>query len=483
MAVTPGLLSALKGIVGPDRVYTDPADLAAYSYDATWEPARPEAVVRAASTEEVSRLLALANEAEVAVHPRGAGTGLSGGAVPRGGGIVLALNDLNRITEVDPADSLAVAGAGVITGELHRAAESKGLFYPPDPASLSACTIGGNIAENAGGPRCLKYGVTRDYVLGLEVVLAGGQVLRLGGRCLKNVTGYDLPRLFTGSEGTLGVITEATLRLIPQPQSRATLVALYDDLARAGDTVATIGQAGLVPAALEILDRSSIRCAEAYRPSGLNLESEAMLLIEVDGPGPAATQNQIEQVRRVCVGSGARQVLVAAGGAEAARLWQVRRNVSAAIVRLKPAKISEDAAVPRSQVPAMIRRLAEIRQRHGVDLVVFGHAGDGNLHPNIVADRRDPEEMARVERAMADIFQAALDLGGTLSGEHGIGLSKASFLPRQLSTAERSAMLAVKKALDPKGILNPGKIFGDPNKILGDLDKASGTAPVGETGS
>jgi len=457
VTITAGFLAGLRDLVGPQRVYTDPADLVAYSYDATWEPASPDAVVRVASTEEVSRLLALAAEAEVPVHPRGAGTGLSGGAVPRGGGLVLALNDLNRTLTVDPADSVAVVGAGVITLDLHRAAEARGLFYPPDPASLGACTIGGNVAENAGGPRCLKYGVTRDYVLGLEVVLAGGAVLHLGGRTLKNVTGYDLVRLFTGSEGTLGVITEATLRLIPQPPARTTLAALYDDLTLAGETVVAIGQAGPVPAALEILDRASIRYAEAYRPSGLDLAGEALLLIEVDGPDSASVHDQARRLEHVCRGSGARQVLVAEDAAQAGRLWQVRRSVSAAIVRLKPTKISEDATVPRSRVPEMIRRLAAIRAKHGVDLVVFGHAGDGNLHPNIVANRRDPEEMARVERAVNDIFDAALALGGTLSGEHGIGLLKRRFLSRQLGPAERAAMRAVKMAFDPGNILNPGK--------------------------
>ena len=460
MTISMGFLHELKRIAGEQRVYTDPADLAVYSYDATWEPASPDAVVRASSTEVVSNLLRLANEAGVPVHPRGAGTGLSGGAVPRGGGLVLALNDLNRIEEVDPADSVAVVGAGVITGDLHQAAEARGLFYPPDPASLGACTIGGNVAENAGGPRCLKYGVTRDYVLGLEVVLAGGEVLHLGGRCLKNVTGYDLPRLFTGSEGTLGVITQATLRLIPKPPAQATLLAIYDDLARAGESVVAIGQAGLLPTALEILDQLSIRYAEEYRPSGLPLDAEALLLVEVDGPNDYSTELQIQEVERVCRAGGARQVLVARDRTEAARLWQARRSVSAAIVRLKPTKISEDATVPRSRVPAMIRRLAEIRRKYDVNLVVFGHAGDGNLHPNIVANRHDPVEMARVERAVAEIFEAALSLGGTLSGEHGIGLLKAPFLANQLGAAERATMRAVKAALDPKGILNPGKVFG-----------------------
>ncbi|QGP92980.1 putative FAD-linked oxidoreductase [Neomoorella glycerini] len=452
------LQQELARIVGKDRVLASPEDLLCYSYDGTFVAYKPDVVVKPASTEQVARVLELACREGIPVHPRGAGTGLSGGSVPRGGGIALVMTAMNTIYEINPEDMLAVAGPGVITAELHRAVEERGLFYPPDPGSAEFCTLGGNVAECAGGPRALKYGVTRDYILGLEVVLADGRVVHPGGRTVKNVTGYDLCRLFTGSEGTLGVITKITLRLIPKPQAVKTILAAFKDLVQTGEAVNAILSAGIIPRTLEIMDSVSIAIVEQFSPCGLPREAAAVLLIETDGDREQA-QREAERVVKVLKEVGSAEIRLAADAREAGELWRARRAVSPAITRIKPTKIAEDATVPRSQVPAMIRRLGQIREKYQIDLVIFGHAGDGNLHPNIACDCRDAGEMQRVEKAIAEIFQAALELGGTLSGEHGIGLLKAPFLMAELGEAGYQAMRDIKRSLDPKNILNPHKIF------------------------
>ncbi|MCL6545189.1 MAG: translation elongation factor 4 [Bryobacteraceae bacterium] len=409
--------------------------------------------------EEVAAVVKLASQEGIPVVPRGAGTGLSGGAVPLEGSLVIDLTAMNRIVKIDPAEMLAVVEPGVITAHLHKKVENMGLFYPPDPSSANVSTIGGNIAECAGGPRGLKYGVTRDYVLGLEVVLAGGEVIQCGGETIKNVSGYDLRGLFVGSEGTLGIITRANLRLLPKPQARQTIRADFKTIEGAAGTITAIIGAGVIPAALELMDDVTIRCVENFLHCGLPLDVEAMLLIEVDGPA-GALPAQVEAIVEICRSSGASRVRVAAGEAESAELWRARKAVSPAVVQVKPTKISEDATVPRSKVPAMIRRLKEIAAKYRLEMAIFGHAGDGNLHPNILADKNDPEEMERVEAAVEEIFSAALALGGTLSGEHGIGLLKAPFLEKEAGRAGMAVMRKVKDALDPTGILNPGKIFG-----------------------
>ncbi|NLW06725.1 MAG: FAD-binding protein [Clostridia bacterium] len=419
---------------------------------------KPDVVIKPANTEQVARVLELAYREGIPVHPRGAATGLSGGSVPQGGGIALVLTAMNSIYEVNRQDMLAVVGPGVITADLHRAVEAEGLFYPPDPGSSEFCTMGGNVAESAGGPRGLKYGVTRDYVLGLEVVLADGRVMRCGGRTVKNVTGYDLCRLFTGSEGTLGVITEITVRLLALPKAVKTMLASFNNLEQSAEAISAIMAAGVVPRTLEIMDDLAIAVVEKYGSFGLPLEAAAVLLIETDGDEEQAAR-EAAVVRSLLEEAGASEIKIAADADEADNLWRARRAVSAAIARIKPTKISEDATVPRSKIPAMIRRLRQIGRKYNLDLVIFGHAGDGNLHPNIVCDRRDPEEMARVEKAIGEIFTAALELGGTLSGEHGIGLLKAPYLASELGEVGLAAIVDIKKALDPKNILNPGKIF------------------------
>lgn len=458
------LAKQLVNIVGKDKVLATIEDRICYSYDGTFKTGLPRVVVRPVSTREVSAIMKLAYKERVPVVPRGAGTGLSGGAVPTEGSIVIDITAMNNIVRLDKTNMMAVVEPGVVTAHLHRAVEKVGLFYPPDPSSANISTIGGNIAECAGGPRGLKYGVTRDYVMGLEVVLADGEVLVCGGETVKNVTGYDLCRLFTGSEGTLGVITRANLRLIPKPQAKKTIRTEFKTIDEAAETITAILGAGIVPVALEIMDDVTIRCVENFLRIGLPLDAAAMLLIEVDGPVEALPA-QVEAIVAICRRNGAARVKVASTEAESAELWRARKAVSPAVVQVKPTKISEDATVPRSNVPAMIRRLKEIAAKYRLDIAIFGHAGDGNLHPNILADKNNPEEMERVEAAIGEIFSAALSLGGTLSGEHGIGILKAPFLEKEAGKAGMAVMRQIKDALDPLGILNPGKILGGYTRV------------------
>ncbi|MET3696607.1 glycolate oxidase [Bacillus oleivorans] len=447
------------------RILTDKADLYSYSYDASFGVYVPDVVVQPKETEEVAKIMKLANQYEIPVYPRGQGTSLSGGPLPVKGGIVLDLSRWDQKLEIDAEDMVAVVSPGVITGHINAKAMEKGLIYPPDPSSSNVATIGGNLAENAGGPRGLKYGVTKDYVIGLEVVTPEGEVIRTGGRTVKNVTGYDLTKLIVGSEGTLGIITEAILRLYPKPAASQTLMALFDDLIASGRAISKVLSSGILPAKMELMDQASIQAVEAYQPLGLPTDVEALLLIELDGH-PKAIADEMLKVQEVCKEVGAREVKVATTDAEAKELWKARKLVSPAIVRMKPTKISEDATVPRSKIPEMFQRLKEIREKYKVDLVVFGHAGDGNLHPNIIADKRDHEEMKRVELAVQEIFEAAIELGGTLSGEHGIGTMKAPFMEMELGKVGLDMMKRIKESWDPKNILNPGKIFPEPGQRL-----------------
>lgn len=450
------ILAELRRIVGAGFVLDSPDALVCYGADGTWRPGRPEAVVLPASTDEVAEVVRVAARHGLPVTPRGAGTGLSGGAVPCGG-IALSLARMNRIVEVDRRNLLAVVEPGVVTADLQREVEAMGLFYPPDPASGRVCTIGGNIAENAGGPRCFKYGVTRDYVLGLEVVLADGRVLRTGGRTVKNVSGYDLTRLMVGSEGTLGVVTQATLRLIPKPESAATVMAVFARLEDAAEASAAIVAGGVTPATLEIMDRLAIGVVENYLHLGLPDSAEAILLIEVDGFREAVAR-QLDLVAAACCRLGAAEVRQATAQAERDELWRARRSVSAALCRIKPLRVGEDVCVPVSRVPELVRRLQRLAAEAGLTMAVFGHIGDGNMHPNFVVDPRDQAEMARMEAALADVARIALELGGTLSGEHGIGLLKAPYLEWEVGSLGLEVMRRVKQSLDPLGILNPGKM-------------------------
>jgi glycolate oxidase len=455
----PRVIQALRSIVGPENVLHDPEDLLAYGIDGTWVEREPQVVVLPQSAEEISAILRLANAERVVVTPRGSASGLSGGALAASGGIALSLTRMNRILEIDVGNAVAVVQPGVITGDLQKAVEKVGLFYPPDPSSLSVSAIGGNVAENAGGARCLKYGVTTDYVMALQVVLPTGEIIRTGGRMVKNVTGYNLRALFTGAEGTLGVITEITLRLLPKPRYVLTALAVFPSLDAATEAVTRIMGTGIIPASVELLDQTTVQCVEELLHLGLPVEAEALLLFAVDGNYEQMVRAELESIAEVCQVQGAAEVRVAQDAGESDRLWRARRSVSPALARRRPNKLGEDVSVPRTAVPAMVRAVREIAARHHVAIPVFGHIGDGNLHPNILCDRRDPEEMARVLLAAAEIFEAAIALGGTLSGEHGIGLLKKEFLERDLGAAQVAAMRRIKAALDPQMILNPGKIF------------------------
>lgn len=454
------LLAQLRAVVGPQNVLSGPAELLAYSYDGTFQQRVPDVVVSPATTEEVSQLLRLAFQESVPVIPRGAGTGLAGGTIPLTGGLILNLTRMNRIQEIDRVNFFATVEAGVVTAQLQTEVEKLGLFYPPDPASLNQCTLGGNAACNAGGPRCLKYGVTKDYVLGMTVVLADGQVLHLGGKLLKNVTGYQLAQLFVGSEGTLGVITELILKLRPLPRARSTAAAFFPSLEDAARGVVAITGRGILPVALELMDGTTINLVEDYLGIGLPRNVDAMLVLEQDGGREEEVAREVEEMAQICREMGASHVQTASTPEAREELWRARRAVSAALGRYGlPNRLGEDIVVPRSQMVAMIRRVREIGQEHQIPVPIFGHAGDGNLHPNFLFDLRKPGDLERVEKAAAQVFRAALELGGTLSGEHGIGTLKRDFLEEDMGPAAVSVMGAIKKTLDPKGILNPGKVF------------------------
>jgi glycolate oxidase len=455
---THSLAAELRRLLPANQVFGAIEDRTLYAYDGTSIKALPDVIAHVHNVAEVAAVLRFASDHEVPVVPRGAGTGLSGGSVPAQGGIALVLAGMRSIKEIDASSMVAVVEPGVITGVFQKTVEDAGMFYPPDPASLNYCTLGGNIAENAGGPHGVKYGVTKDYVLGLEVVVPSGDVVRLGGKQIKNVTGYNLVQLFVGSEGTLGVITEATLRLLPKPPAKKTMLAIFDRLDDAATAVAGIMAGGVIPATLEIMDQRSINCVEDYLKLGLPRDAEAILLIEVDGM-PAAVEAEAEVIGRICREKGVRSFQTAKDKAEEDALWKARRSISPAISAARPSKIGEDISVPRSAIPAMVREIQRIAKEYNLPIVIFGHAGDGNLHPNILTDRRDHKEMERVEQAIAAIFEASVKLGGTLSGEHGIGLSKQPYMDLAVSKETVKLMADIKRALDPKNILNPGKIW------------------------
>jgi len=453
-------LAALREVVPGDRVLTAREDLLTYAADATPLMGRPpSAVVVPRDAEEVSEVVRLANEEGFAIVPRGAGTGLSGGAVPASeDAVVLLFHGWNEIAEIDLGNHMAWVEPGVITADLHRAVEDHDLFYPPDPGSMRVCTIGGNVAENAGGLRGLKYGVTKDYVQGLEVVLPTGEFVRMGGKAVKDAAGYDLKDLMVGSEGTLGIFTRVLVRLVARPASTRTILATFRTLGAAGEAVAAILAARIVPSMLELLDRTTILAVERYARLGLPQDLAALLLIETDGH-PVVASDEARAVSRLCKAHGAREVRHAATAREAEDLRTARRAAFSALARIGPTTILEDATVPRSAVPAMLERIHEIAARHGVVFGIFGHAGDGNLHPTCVLDAREPDEVARAEAAFEEVFAAAIALGGTITGEHGVGLAKRRFLELQVGDPALRFMREVKRVMDPNQVLNPGKVF------------------------
>ncbi len=453
------LIEKLEQAIGKAYVLRTPEDLAVYGYDGTFAEGKPDVVVLPGSTEEVSKVVKIAAETRTPVIARGMGSGLAAATVPFTGGIVLCINRMNKIHEIDTENATVLVDAGVVTADLQTAVEKLDLFYPPDPSSIRHSTIGGNIACNAGGPRCLKYGVTGDYVMGLTVVLADGQILKTGGKPIKDVTGYDLNALFTGSEGTLGIITGALLRLVARPRFAKTALAEFNSMMDASRTVNNIIRAGITPASLELMDQTAIVCIEEAMHLGLNTKVAASIILETDGSDEATVQREIEACAHICKESGASSVNLAKNETERAGLWKARRSMSPSLARKAPNKLGEDITVPRSAIPAVVSRLREISNQYGLPIVIFGHAGDGNLHPNILFDKRDPDQWARVEKMVAQVFQASLDLGGTLSGEHGVGVLKRPYLEKALGPVSIAVQRGIKQSLDPLNILNPGKVF------------------------
>lgn len=455
------ILEQLKSIAGQDGVLSSPEDLAVYSYDGTFEEHCPDVVVLPRTTEQVSRVVQLAAHEHLPVVTRGMASGLTAASVPYSGGITLSMTRMNRLLEIDILNSCIHVEAGIVTADLQAAVEKEGLFYPPDPSSIRHSTIGGNIACNAGGPRCLKYGVTGDYVLGLTAVLADGRILKTGGKLIKDVVGYDLAALLTGSEGTLGIITEALLRLVAKPKYAKTALVEFNRLDEAAQAVNAILQAGILPAALELMDETAIACIEEAMHLGLPLDVEAVLLIETDGQTASVVQQEIDSAAEICRQNGARSVKVAQNEIERASLWKARRQTSPALARKAPNKLGEDITVPRSAIPDAVRGLKAIGAKYGLPVVIFGHAGDGNLHPNILFDRRDPAQREKVEQMVREEFVLSLSLGGTLSGEHGVGTLKRPYMLQALGPVSIEVQKAIKKALDPENILNPGKVLPD----------------------
>jgi glycolate oxidase len=455
----PAVLARLREIVGAENVLTSPEDTIPYGFDGTAALKGPVGVVvLPGSTQEISEVVKLAAARGLAIVTRGSGTGLSGGSVPSAGCIVLCLTRLDKILSVDAANLTVRAQCGAITAAIDAAANKHGLFYPPDPGSMKISTIGGNVAENSGGLRGLKYGVTRDYVMGLEVVLPDGRIARFGNACVKDVAGYSMKDLFIGSEGTLGIITEVLLKVLPRPAARRTMLASFDRMEDAAQTVSDIIAAKIIPCTLEFLDRMTIGCVEDYAKIGLPRDCEALLLMETDGH-PAAVAEEAEQMLALARARGARDVRVARDDAEALQLASARRSAFSALARVRPTTILEDVTVPRDKLAEMVAFVAEVAKKHKLLVGTFGHMGDGNLHPTFLTDERNTEEMARVHEALEDIVTKTLALGGTITGEHGVGLAKKAWLRRQVGENSHDLMREIKRAWDPQNLLNPGKIF------------------------
>ena len=452
-------LDKLRSVVGSENLLTEKEDLIPYAFDGTAAMKEmPGCVVFAATTGQISDMLKLANDIETPVVTRGSGTGLSGGSVPVADCIVLCTGKMGQILEVDAANLTMTVEPGVTTVQIAEAAEKAGLFYPPDPGSMKISTIGGNVAENSGGLRGLKYGVTRNYVMGMEVVLPDGEVMWLGNKCVKDVAGFSLKDVMIGSEGALGVITKVLLKLIPKPAAKKTMVSTFNAMDAAAQTVSDIIAAQIIPCTLEFLDRTTIHCVEDFAKVGLPLDCEALLLMETDGHA-AAVEEEAAKMEELAKANGAMEVRVARDEAEAVQLATARRSAFSALARLAPTTILEDVTVPRSELAHMNRFVDEVAKKHELKIGTFGHMGDGNLHPTFLTDERNADEIHRVHEAFKEIFDEAIRLGGTITGEHGIGLAKKEFLPKFAGAAQMRVMRELRTALDPKGILNPGKMF------------------------
>ncbi|MDA7597369.1 FAD-binding protein [bacterium] len=457
--MNPAIISELKSAVGAANVLTEKEDLIPYGFDGTAALKNAATcVIMAESTDHVAAVMTLAAREKIPIVTRGSGTGLSGGSVPVGGGIVLCLVKLDEILEIDSANLTILCQCGVITKAIDDAVTPMGLFYPPDPGSIKISTIGGNVANNSGGLRGLKYGVTRDYVMGMEVILATGEVCWLGSKCVKDVAGYSMKDLFIGSEGTLGIITKVLLKLVPRPAARKTMLATYDSMENAARTVSKIIERHIIPCTLEFLDRKTCQCVEDFAKVGLPTEAAAVVLMETDGH-PVVVAKEAEAMAEIARENGALAVEMAKDDAHATRLASARRSAFSALARIKPTTILEDVTVPRSRLTEIVSFVEEIGVKYDLEIATFGHFGDGNVHPTFLTDETNVEEMERVHEAMSEIFDKTIELEGTITGEHGVGLAKKPYLPRQFADASYGLLAQVKKSLDPDCLLNPGKIF------------------------
>jgi len=457
------IIDRLKQIVGADHVLTEKEDLFCYTFDAFFTQNKtplPGVVVLPGTTAEVSEIVKLANAENIPVVPRGAGSNLTGGSLPLTDCIVMQLTRMNRILEIDKRNMVAIVEPGVITAAFQEALKKQDLFYPPDPSSLGFSTMGGNVAECAGGPHGVKYGVTRDYVLGLEVVLADGSVINTGSQTMKSVAGYDLTHLFTGSEGTLGIVTKIIVKILPMPEAQQTVLASFRDLEKCTESVVEILARGIIPCALELIDKIYIENIEDFMPCGLPRDAEGVLLIEVDGPA-SSLPDQIASIEAVCREQGAIQIRTATSLEEREKLWAARRGAYGAIAQHYPTILSEDVTVPRDKIPAALRAVRKVAEDFNLTIAIIAHAGDGNFHASFCTDEKNQDEIRRVDEALPVLFRSALDLGGTITGEHGVGIAKADFLPWEAGNAGMHVMQQIKNVLDPKNILNPGKMFGD----------------------
>jgi glycolate oxidase len=461
MTISPALIKEFSAVVGSTNVLTEEADRQAYSYDAAvLSPLIPALVVSPETQEQLGRVVKLAYEADLPITARGAGTNLSGAVIPEpGDGLVILTNKLNRILEINAEDLYAVVEPGVVTARFATEVGRMGLFYPPDPGSQSVSTLGGNVALNAGGLRGLKYGVTKDYVMGMEIFDYRGDLIKSGSRTVKYVTGYNLPALMTASEGTLGIFSNIILKLVPPPKAQKAMMAIFSDVNKASETVAGIIAAHIVPCTLEFLDQKCIRYVEADAKIGLPVEAGAILLIEVDGGHAQMVGEDAQKVMEICKKCGSTDIRVARNEKEKNDIWAARRNALPALARARPTTVLEDATVPRSRIPEMVAAVNRIAEKFRLEVGIFGHAGDGNLHPTILCDRRDAEEFHRVEQAVDEIFDVALKLQGTLSGEHGIGMAKAKWMEKETNRATIEFAKSLRRALDPKMLFNAGKKF------------------------
>ena len=463
------VLDKIKNIVGYENYLDSEEDKIVYSYDGTpLLSQKPEAILKPRDEEDVSAILKLANEEKFNVVPRGSGTGLSGGSVPQEDTVVLLLNHWNKIIEIDSDNLMAWVEPGVITAQLQKEAEAKNLFYPPDPGSMNICTLGGNVAENAGGLRGLKYGVTKNYISGIEMLLPNGELMKNGGKNVKDVAGYNLRDLIVGSEGTLGIFTKIPLKLIPKPKTSKTMLAFFDKLNDAAQSVSDIIAAQVIPCTMEFLDNTTIRSVEEYAKIGLPTDAAALLLLEVDGH-PAVVEDEAQIMEKILRKNRASQIQVAADTHEAEKLKTARRTAFSALARVKPTTILEDATTPRASLPELINKTDELAKKYGLLMGNFGHAGDGNMHPTVLTDERNKEELVKVEKFFHEVYEETIRLGGTITGEHGVGISKMEFLADFINIPAQQMMKDIKKAIDPNDILNRGKIFSLKPKCEGHL--------------